>query len=972
MKDNLSKTQKKDCLWNLWCNGPIHDNRIINSERVNSLIPIKFVINGDGYTIISDIGESSLSIEEISKYGIIETTLYRYSIRKLLKASYGIDFGALKSHEKIIWEEIEPNLHSDLLEKSTQRIKEIHTPRIFIKGREKTGKTILAKTYCSESFCQHGNPAYYLDFNRGYFDFCDFIDEFSALPKDRSRKYAILLDHLYCCNVETAEKILTFFCNLENVLKKSGILLKLIVTETPENIFNRSAKDNTISLDVPREISISCQFIQLYDADILINQYLKQPNLSKDSNKLGEALYEKLKVGSEFSLEEYTLFYKILVLSASGFNIIIDGKDRYTLLNDNGLFSKITGLIVYRNIFSSNSFVVSFFKFDTARLILDYLEDKFGKKNISHSKKSICTKYLREHFDIGALTSLLKNQKVISLNDEKNQMFLKDYLYLTNYCIEKKREIVKEVNSSSNDEILGNHLGRILFALETIIGIKEGTWEDQRAIIKIKTLVRNMYFISKEVVLPNINYLYIDKERTVADFFTKEDLDTIQSQIELQDILLHNYKFQEDIATLSPENTEQFAYYLTDLQKKYWHVNDYNQFFQTYLLALLLEFESTMIEFDKDEERLEVLLDRVFRAAQYNTSSTDNSDTDDNYCFFYPARVPWVTGRMYLALSSFLHKNDHDEANKIKIKIERWIKLVSHQFILNGKECCIWCAGTGNWNTVLDTTILCMSAMEFREPKYFSSAKEYILAREHDWLTPNNLTSGISALEILSDTMNTSSIHMLKEKLESLIENEPGMTEEHKSDGAMGDSQIAQKIVSLCNKYSKHAIETLSERLYSKKETNSMEENKNHYKIGITFSGFYREKYVEPFCNELLNLNFCKDDIFYDLWHEVQFNGPHGDEALRNIYLNCCDCVVVLLSPDYKEKNWTGRIEWPAVLELINTGRDERICLLGVEKIKIGDIPGLYDNQAIIKFIDNISAKEVAKFIQKKYQKIIG
>lgn len=145
-----------------------------------------------------------------------------------------------------------------------------------------------------------------------------------------------------------------------------------------------------------------------------------------------------------------------------------------------------------------------------------------------------------------------------------------------------------------------------------------------------------------------------------------------------------------------------------------------------------------------------------------------------------------------------------------------------------------------------------------------------------------------------------------------------------------------------------------------------------HFKIGITFSGRYREQFVEPFCDELLNLGYTRNDIFYDSWHDVLINGVHGDRVLKQIYLENCDCVVVLLSPDYKEKNWTGHIEWSAVKELINTGDDDKICLLRVGSADIGEIDGLYKNQTIAKTIDDMSAPEIAAFIDCKYKMLVS
>ena len=144
-----------------------------------------------------------------------------------------------------------------------------------------------------------------------------------------------------------------------------------------------------------------------------------------------------------------------------------------------------------------------------------------------------------------------------------------------------------------------------------------------------------------------------------------------------------------------------------------------------------------------------------------------------------------------------------------------------------------------------------------------------------------------------------------------------------------------------------------------------------HFKIGITFSGKYRKQFVEPLCDELLKMGYTKDDIFYDSWHDVLINGVHGDSILRQIYFKNCDCVVVLLSPDYKEKNWTGHIEWSAVKELINTGYDDKICLLRVDSADIEKIDGLYQNQSIAKTIDDMSAAEIAAFVHQKYKMLI-
>ncbi|MDO4973314.1 MAG: hypothetical protein Q4E38_03785 [Eubacteriales bacterium] len=153
------------------------------------------------------------------------------------------------------------------------------------------------------------------------------------------------------------------------------------------------------------------------------------------------------------------------------------------------------------------------------------------------------------------------------------------------------------------------------------------------------------------------------------------------------------------------------------------------------------------------------------------------------------------------------------------------------------------------------------------------------------------------------------------------------------------------------------------QRTYMEEKTMSQVNNK-HFKIAFTFSGKYRGSIVEPVCNELLSRGSSKDDIFFDEWHSALINGINGSEKLKSIYFQQSDCVVVLLSPDYKERNWTGNIEWRAVKELINTGKGNRICLLGIDGVDVANIDGLYKYQDLYKRIDNMMPCEIADFLE--------
>lgn len=146
-----------------------------------------------------------------------------------------------------------------------------------------------------------------------------------------------------------------------------------------------------------------------------------------------------------------------------------------------------------------------------------------------------------------------------------------------------------------------------------------------------------------------------------------------------------------------------------------------------------------------------------------------------------------------------------------------------------------------------------------------------------------------------------------------------------------------------------------------------MQFTKKDFKIGFSFSGNERDKYIEPICNELLVKGYSKDDIFYDMWHSEKINGKHGDEALVDIYRERCERVVVLLSKSYKESCWT-KVEWGAITEFINSQNFRKLCLLRVNGVQLREFRGLNDSKTIAESIDNKSIAESADFIHRWYQ----
>ncbi len=139
------------------------------------------------------------------------------------------------------------------------------------------------------------------------------------------------------------------------------------------------------------------------------------------------------------------------------------------------------------------------------------------------------------------------------------------------------------------------------------------------------------------------------------------------------------------------------------------------------------------------------------------------------------------------------------------------------------------------------------------------------------------------------------------------------------------------------------------------------------FKIAFTFTGEYRERVVRPVCRELLKLGFTREDLFFDDWHSELFTGVNADSVFKTIYHDASDCVVVLLSPNYREKLWTDHLEWPTVRALINEGRHRKICLLNVDHVDIATIDGLKPGRDVAKELDGMSPREIAEFIWKWY-----
>jgi len=102
--------------------------------------------------------------------------------------------------------------------------------------------------------------------------------------------------------------------------------------------------------------------------------------------------------------------------------------------------------------------------------------------------------------------------------------------------------------------------------------------------------------------------------------------------------------------------------------------------------------------------------------------------------------------------------------------------------------------------------------------------------------------------------------------------------------------------------------------------------NKRRFKIAVSFAGEHRN-YIENTVNELLERGFTKNVILYDMFHEAEFARPNLDIHLYNLYSKDSELVVVFLSKEYNEKQWTG-LEYRAIRKIMNDRINDNSIML--------------------------------------------
>ncbi|WP_459684894.1 TIR domain-containing protein [Viscerimonas tarda] len=87
-------------------------------------------------------------------------------------------------------------------------------------------------------------------------------------------------------------------------------------------------------------------------------------------------------------------------------------------------------------------------------------------------------------------------------------------------------------------------------------------------------------------------------------------------------------------------------------------------------------------------------------------------------------------------------------------------------------------------------------------------------------------------------------------------------------------------------------------------------------------------------------MEFSKDKVFFDEFHQDKLTKLSANEVLDKIYTQECEYVILFMSKNYQRNHWTGKVEWKAIKNKLIPNRKNAI------------IPVLYDEEAKVDGID--------------------
>lgn len=251
------------------------------------------------------------------------------------------------------------------------------------------------------------------------------------------------------------------------------------------------------------------------------------------------------------------------------------------------------------------------------------------------------------------------------------------------------------IGQQKDDPTWGGDISSAAFAIEALSNL--GMFDEAKKSI---SFLRNSYWTNNDGLFVKVN--------EIATFY---DFNQIKGKMKTEDLS----KKRQAFADLAEEI-------------------DVNLFHENWARGIILCVESAFGEKTESElAELAILVEKFAHKSGY----------------FYPARVPWCTARVLMGLGT-CGRRVHN-SNVVK-KAAEWLLRSKKDggVFYNG----MWEAGTGGWNTPIETTALCIIALvsvdiDKNDPRLIQ-AINYLIAEKRKWVEQDSEIDGVLAIEAYS------------------------------------------------------------------------------------------------------------------------------------------------------------------------------------------------------------------------------
>lgn len=135
------------------------------------------------------------------------------------------------------------------------------------------------------------------------------------------------------------------------------------------------------------------------------------------------------------------------------------------------------------------------------------------------------------------------------------------------------------------------------------------------------------------------------------------------------------------------------------------------------------------------------------------------------------------------------------------------------------------------------------------------------------------------------------------------------------------------------------------------------------FRVAFSFAGEKRE-FVAALAS-LLAEEFGRKRILYDKFHEAEFARRDLGIYLPELYHKESDLVVIVVSPSYDQKQWTG-LEWTAIHDLLSQRRHDEVMLCRFDH---ATATGLYSTAGFVE-LDGRKPEDIRDLILERLESI--